>query len=171
MKGDIFRIYEKKDPALMNSIGRCAVVEVYDEKSVCEISLMVEREIGADTVAIKKIKYRDTNLYPGIFQLLTKVAEPYEPHKDITVYIHKIVDENKNETQFSEAVRKEIGRIFSQKKRIKLVSGSSVSKALLAYMPDEYAGSTAFLKEYLKRDGIDVIVRRNLPGQRWKGLK
>jgi hypothetical protein len=62
----------------------------------------MNNEIGKDTVVIDKLTANDSNLFPAIFQLLTKVVEPYEPNKEITVFVHSIFDEQNNITKFSE---------------------------------------------------------------------
>ena len=162
IKGDILQIYDKKDTALINSIGKCAVIEMIsdrDDRSICEI-IKMNKEISGDTVTLKKIRYSDANLYPAILQLLTKVVEPYKPFEDIRVYVYNIFDDKNNVTLFSENVKKEIKNIFYQKKRIKVVEGN-VSQALYAYYPQEYGESNAIIEEYLKKDNIDVIIAGN----------
>jgi len=156
IKGDILGIYRVDDVRLLDSIGRCAVVATQDSTSVCEIVKM-KREIGADVVNIHKMSFNDPNLFVPIFQLLTRTVEPYEPQKEITVYIHDIVDEQNSVTEFSERVRNEIKKVFFQKKRIKPL-GKAVSQSLLAYLPGEFTESHQMIEDYMKRDNIDVII-------------
>jgi hypothetical protein len=156
IKGDIFSIYKTTDTDYLDSIGKCAVTNIYETTSVCEIFKM-NNEIGKDTVVIDKLTSNDSNLFPAIFQLLTKVVEPYEPQREITVYVHSIYDEQNNITKFSEKLQKEIKKIFFQKKRIK-PAGTNVSQALFAYLPGEYAESNQVIEGYLKKDNIDVLI-------------
>ncbi len=53
IKGDILTVYHQLDTNRVEPIGQCAIVEIYDAKSVCEIITM-NREIGLDTVTIKR---------------------------------------------------------------------------------------------------------------------
>ena len=156
IKGDVLGIYMAEDVKLLDPIGRCAVVLVQDSMSVCEI-IKMKREIGTDMVTIQKMEFNDPNLLGPIYQLLTKTVDPYEPQKEITVYVHNIVDEQNSVTEFSEMVRKEIKKIFFQKKRIKPVT-KAVSQSLLAYLPGEFSESHQMIEEYMKRDNIDVII-------------
>jgi hypothetical protein len=114
-------------------------------------------EIENDVVTIDKLAYNDPSLLPAIFKLLTKVVEPYEPQKEIIVYIHNIYDENNNITKFSEKLQKEIKKVFYQKKRIK-PAGKDVSRALFAYLPSEYAESNKEIENFIRKDNIDVII-------------
>jgi len=156
IKGDIFTVYHEGDTYRAEPIGQCAVVEIYDSKSVCEI-ISMQREIGLDTVTIKKLAYDDALLFPPIFALLTKVVEPYAPEKRIVVYIHEFFDEKHNVTRFSEKIKGEMKKVFFQKKRIS-PAGKSISSALFAYLPGEYNEYNKTIEDYLKRDQIDVII-------------
>lgn len=156
IKGDILSVYETSDANRLNVVGKCAVVDVYESKSICEVVKMYSNEIGRDNVVIDKISINDSNLYPVIFQLLTKIVEPYEPYKGISVYVHSIINEQNNVTKFSENLRKEIEKVFSQKKRIKLIDNAS--PAFFAYLPNEYAESKKDIEHCLKRDNIDVLI-------------
>lgn len=157
IKGDILTIYKQNDTEYLNPIGKCAVVNVNDTTSICEITKINSSEIAKDAVVIDKLSINDVSLYPAIFQLLTKVVEPYEPYKDIVVHIHAIFDEQNNITKLSEKIQKEIGRIFYQKKRIVKYNGK-ISQALKAYLPAEYADSNDIIEDYLKKEKIDVLV-------------
>jgi len=156
IKGDILSIYKNEDVNSINILGKCALVNVNDSKSICEIIKIFDNEIGRDSVVIDKIIVSDANFYPVIFQLLTKVVEPYEPYKEIRVYINSILDEQNNVTKFSDKLQKEIKKVFSQKKRINVVD--NVSPALIAYLPSEYAESSKDIEGYLKRDNLDAII-------------
>jgi hypothetical protein len=156
IKGDILTIYKTADTNYMDPIGKCAIINVYDVTSICEITKIYSSEIGKDTVVIDKLAVNDYGLYPAIFQLLSKVMEPYETDKEIRVYVHNVFDEQNNITKFSEKVQKEISKIFFQKKRIKPVT--NVSQALFAYLPGEYAESNQVVEDYLRKDNIDVLI-------------
>lgn len=160
IKGDILSIYKNNDTKFTDVSGKCAITDVYDSTSICEITRINNIEIDRDTVIMDKLSINDPNLYPAIFKLLTKVVEPYEPHKEITVYVHNIFDEQNNITKFSEGLQKEIKNVFFQKKRIKQPS-SKVSQQLFAYLPSEYAGSKEIIEDYLKKDKIDVLISGN----------
>ncbi|MBA4390039.1 MAG: hypothetical protein C0399_03780 [Syntrophus sp. (in: bacteria)] len=156
IKGDILNVYRNIDTKLLDPIGRCAIVAIYDTTAICEVVKM-KVEIENDTVTIDKLVYNDPHLFAAIFQMLTKVVEPYAPQKDITVYIHSIYDENNNITKFSETLQKEIKKVFYQKKRIK-PAGKDVARALFAYLPSEYAESNKVIEDYIRKDNIDVII-------------
>ncbi len=156
IKGDIFTIYGKADAMKTDPIGKCAVVQIYDTRSVCEI-IQMDQEIGKDMITLKKPLYGDAFLYPSIFTLLTKVVEPYSPEKKIKVYIHQIFDENHNVTEFSQKIRKEIVNVFFQKDRM-VSAGKLVSPALFAYLPGEYNEYNKTIEGYLQKDNIDVII-------------
>ncbi len=156
IKGDILSIYKNDDISRKKILGNCAIVNVNDSKSICEIIKIFDSEIGRDNVVIDKIIVSDVNFYPVIFQLLTKVVEPYEPYKEIKVYVNNILDEQNNVSKFSDKLQKEIKKVFSQKKRIKVVD--NISPALIAYLPSEYAEASKDIESYLKRDDIDVII-------------
>ena len=79
IKGDILTIYKTDDTNYLDPIGKCAVINVYDVTSICEIIKIYNNEIGKDAVVIDKLTINDSSLFPVIFQLLTKVVEPYEP--------------------------------------------------------------------------------------------
>ncbi|HOC45392.1 MAG TPA: hypothetical protein PKM26_02200, partial [Syntrophorhabdaceae bacterium] len=149
IKGDILTIYSAADKAKSDPIGRCAVVQVNDTGSICEI-IEMSREIGKDAVALKKVAYDDALLYPSLFTLLSKVVEPYPPEKKIKVYIYQIFDENHNVTEFSQKVRKEMVRVFFQKKRI-VSAGRLISPALSAYLPGEYDEYNKTIEDYLRK--------------------
>lgn len=156
IKGDILTVFHQSDTRMADPIGQCAVVEIYDAKSVCEIITMT-REIGMDTVTIKKMTYDDALLFPSVFALLTKVVEPYSPEKQVVVYIHDFFDDKHNVTRFSEKIKREVNKVFFQKKRIKS-AGRAISPALFAYLPGEYNEYNKTIEDYLRRDRIDVII-------------
>lgn len=156
IKGDILTIYGRTDTQHFDTLGKCAVTKVYDSTGICEI-IRMKNEIGRDIVTIPRLKYSDANLFPVIFKLMTRTIEPYEPEKEITVYVNNIYDENNNITKFSEGLRKEIKKVFYQKKRIKPVAGD-ISPELFAYLPDEYDKSKDVIEDYMKKDKTDVII-------------
>lgn len=156
IKGDILTVYFKADTMRSDPIGKCAVVEIYDTRSVCQIIEMT-REIGKDVVTIAKLASDDALLYPGVFTLLSKIVEPYPPEKKVKVYVYQIFDEKNNITEFSQRIRKEIIKVFSQKKRMQPAS-RLISPALGAYLPGEYDEYNKTIEEYLKKDNVDVII-------------
>ena len=156
IKGDIFTIYAQADMMLTAPIGKCAVIQVYDTRSVCEI-IKMKQEIGKDIITLKKIAYDDALIFPSIFTLLTKVVEPYSPEKKIKVYIYQIFDENNNVTELSQKIRKEMVKVFFQKDRI-ISAGKLITPALHAYLPGEYDEYNKTIEGYLQKDNIDVII-------------
>ncbi|MBP1748241.1 MAG: hypothetical protein H6Q52_780 [Deltaproteobacteria bacterium] len=156
IKGDIFTVYAQADVLKTDPIGKCAVVQIYETRSVCEI-IEMNREIGKDLITLKKVAYDDALLYPSIFTLLSKVVEPYSPEKKVKVYIYQIFDENHNVTEFSQKIRKEIVKVFFQKNRI-VSAGKLISPALFAYLPGEYGEYNKTIEDYLRKDNIDVII-------------
>jgi hypothetical protein len=157
VEGDILTIYKMDDTKYLDPLGKCAVTNVFEVTSICEITKMYNNEIGSDAVILDKLTTNDPSLFPVVFKLLTKVVEPYEPEKEITVYVHSILDEQNNITKFSEKLQKEIKKVFFQKKRIK-PAGTTVSQSLFAYLPSEYAESNQIIEDYLKKDNVDVLI-------------
>ncbi len=157
IKGDILTVYGQADEKRTDAIGKCAVVTIYDSRSICEIIEMTKEIGGKDIVTLKKLASDDALLYPSIFTLLSKVVEPYPPEKKITVYIYQIFDENHNVTALSQKIQQEMVKVFYQKNRIKQV-GKGVSPALFAYLPGEYNEYNKTIEDYLAKDNIDVII-------------
>jgi hypothetical protein len=158
IKGDILTIYKTNDIDYLDPIGKCAIINVYDIKSTCEITKIYDSEIGNDAVVTEKLGVNEPGLFPVIFQIMTKIVEPYEPEKEVRVYVHSIFDEQNNITKFSEKLQKEISKVLSQKKRIRLVGKENVSQSLFAYLPWEYAESNQIIENYLNKDNIDVLI-------------
>jgi hypothetical protein len=156
IKGDILTIYARTDTTLSDPVGKCAVVQIYDTRSICQVIEMT-REIGKDTATIAKLAFDDAQLYPGIFTLLSKIVEPYPPEKKVKVYVYQIFDEKHNITEFSQKIRKDIVKVFSQKKRMEPAS-RLISPALSAYLPGEYDEYNKTIEDYLRKDNIDAIV-------------
>jgi len=156
IKGDILTIHKPYDTNYIYPIGKCAVTNIFDVTSICEVIKINNTEISYDTVVIDKLTSNDFSLFPVIYQLLTKVVESYAPEKEITVYVHSIFDEQDNITKFSEKVQKEIKNIFYQKKRIK--QPRSVSKSLFAYQPGDYAEYGQAIEGFLNKDNNDVLI-------------
>jgi len=156
IKGDILTIYDKRDVMQSEPVGRCAVVQIYDAGSICQVIEML-REIGKDVVTLKRLAYDDALFYPGVFTLLSKIVEPYPPEKKVKVYVYQVFDEKNNITELSQKIRKEIIKVFSQKKRMEPAS-RLISPALSAYFPGEYDEYNKTIEGYLQKDNIDVIV-------------
>jgi hypothetical protein len=154
-KGDIFKISEEKDPDLKGPIGRCAVLDVKEDKSTCEIVKMSKEIRKGNIVLTNKLLFSDSGLYPIVYDTLNKFLQPYEPYKKVSVYIYNFFDEKNNVTRFSEILKKEMKNIFSQKNRINMVSDDE-GKGFVLY-PEEYL-NTKFVEDYMKRDDINVLV-------------
>jgi hypothetical protein len=155
IKGDIYKISEEKDPDLKGPIGNCAVFDVKEDQSTCEIIKMSKEIRKGDLVLTKKLDFSDKNLYSIIYNSLNKFLEPYEPYQKVSVYIYNFLDEKNNITKFSELLKKEMKNILSQKSRINIVSDDA-GKGLVIY-PEEYA-NTKFIEDYMKRDNINVFI-------------
>jgi hypothetical protein len=155
IKGDIYKISEEKDPDLKGPIGRCAVLDVKEDQSTCEIIKMSKEIRKGNVVSTKKLDFSDSRLYSIIFDSLNKFLQPYEPYKNINVYIYNFFDEKNNITKLSELIKREMKNILSQKNRINLVS-DEVGKGFLIY-PEEYM-NTKFIEDYMKRDNINVLI-------------
>jgi hypothetical protein len=155
IKGDIYKITEEKNPDLKGPIGRCAVLDVKDTESTCEIVKMSKEIRKGNIATLNKTTFFDGRLYPLIYDSLNVLLESYEPYKNVSVYIYNFFDEKNNITKFSELIKKEMKNIFSQKPRISLVS-DEVGKGFFLY-PEEYV-NTKFIEDYMKRDNINVLI-------------
>jgi hypothetical protein len=76
IKGEILTIYKTNDPDYLDPIGKCALINVYEATSICEIIKINSNEIGKDAVVSERLTTNDPSLFPAIFQLLTKTVEP-----------------------------------------------------------------------------------------------
>jgi len=162
--GDILNLVESDDDILIGNIGKCAVIKTEDSTSVCEV-IKLSAEVGkGDYVYINRLEYSDPQIDPIAFMLLNEVIAPYEPQKNIRVYLHDIYDEKKNTTKLSELIKGEIAFIFQQKKRVAVDTTSL--KGYINY-PDHYFNtdtdkpknkSVDILKNSMKRFNIDVAI-------------
>jgi hypothetical protein len=156
IKGDILQISRDSDHDLINPMGRCALVRVDPDSSICEI-ISIRNEISQDyQVNANKLYYTDERFYPIIYQLLYGVVEPYQPQKMVSVYIHDIFDKKLNKTMFSMRVKREVENIFTQKSKI-LLKGSLVSKEFHFY-PIDSAENQRMIDDFMKRENIDVFI-------------
>ncbi len=156
IKGDLLKVTDGKDSALKGDIGRCAVLRVYGSSSLCKI-IRAKLEVGrGDKVEANRLIYEDAAVFEQLLLLLNSIVEPYEPHKEISVYIHQIFDHKNDLTKFSQQVRKEMVSLFSQKPRIRLVAGDGES--IFAFYPHEYGDRIRAVKEFMRKDGVDVVL-------------
>ncbi|MCX5815626.1 MAG: hypothetical protein NTX75_05200 [Proteobacteria bacterium] len=162
--GDILKVFESDDDFLIGEIGRCAVTKIEDSTSVCEVIKLSAEAGKGDYVEINKLEYTDPRIYPLVFTLLNEIVTPYEPQKDIRVYVHNIYDEKYNITGLSEKIRSEIINIFSQKNRI-IVNPYDLS-GYITY-PDKYfyidtgrsrKETIGIVKEVMKRTDTNVVI-------------
>jgi hypothetical protein len=156
IKGDILQISRDADHNLVNPMGRCALVRVDPDSSVCEITSL-RNEISQDyQVYANKLYYTDERFYPIIYPLLYRVAEPHQPQKRISVYIHDMFDKRLNKTMFSMRVKREVENIFAQKSKI-LLKGNLESKEFHFY-PIDSAENQTMIDDFMKREDIDVLI-------------
>ncbi|MCX5811018.1 MAG: hypothetical protein NT178_00505 [Proteobacteria bacterium] len=162
--GDILKIVESDDDILIGNIGKCAVIKTEDSTSVCEVIKLSAEAGKGDYVYINKLEYEDHQIYPVSFRLLNEIIAPYEPQKNIRVYIHNIYDEKNNITKFSEKIKEEIASVFKQKKRMTVDTASLIN--YINYQ-DHYFNSDTdkpkkesidILKNSMKRFDIDVLI-------------
>jgi hypothetical protein len=156
IKGDILQIARDVDYDLINPSGRCALVRVDPDSSVCEI-ISVKNEISQDyQVYANKLYPSDERLFSIIYPLLYRVVEPYQPQKKISVYIHDLFDKTLNKTIFSVRAKREVENIFAQKSKI-LLKQDLVSKEFHFYTIDSPENQKA-IDDFMKRGNIDVFV-------------
>lgn len=156
IKGDLLKVIDGKDSSLKGDIGRCAVLQVYGSSTLCTI-VKAKLEIAkGDRVETNRLFYQDAAIYEQLLLLLSSIVGPYEPHKELRVYIHQIYDQQNNITRLSEKVRKEMVSLFSQKARMKLVTGEGEN--IFAFYPYEYGDRIRAVKEFMRKDGVDVIL-------------
>jgi hypothetical protein len=156
IKGDILQISVSGDSELINPVGRCALVRVDPDSSVCEI-ISVKNEISkGNQVHANRLNYTEERFYPIIYTLLYEAVEPYPPQKQISVYIHDIFDKKLNTTMFSMKAKREVENIFAQKSRI-LLKGDSLSKGLQFY-PFDSPENQKTIDDFMKREDIDVFI-------------
>jgi hypothetical protein len=162
--GDILKLVESDDDVLIGNIGKCAVIRTEDSTSVCEVIKLSAEAGRGDYVYANKLEYLDSQLYPIAFMLLNEVLGPYEPQKNIRVFIHDIYDEKKNITKLSELIKEEIAFIFKQKKRVSVDVASL--KGYMNYQDHYFNPDTDkpikeridTLKNSMKRFDIDAAV-------------
>jgi hypothetical protein len=156
IKGDILQISREADYNLINPVGRCALVRVDHDSSICEI-ISIKNEISQDyQVYANKLYSTDGRFYPIIYPLLYRVVEPYQPQKKVSVYIHDIFDKRLNKTIFSMRIKREVENIFAQKSKI-LLKGDLMSKEFHFY-PIDSPENQKMIDDFMKRENIDVFI-------------
>ena len=156
IKGDILQISRDEDRDLLNPVGRCALVRVDTDFSVCEI-ISVKKEISQDyQVYANRLYYTEERFYPIVYSLLQRAVEPFPPQKKISVYVHDFFDKKLNVTMFSIRAKREVENIFAQKRRI-LLRGDLSSKEFKFY-PIDSAENQKMITDFMKRENIDVFI-------------
>ncbi|MCX8021405.1 MAG: hypothetical protein N2745_01360 [Syntrophorhabdaceae bacterium] len=157
IKGDIVTIASKEDRGLEYPLGRCAVVKVGAESSICEVIDSRKEITYGDALYIPKLAYREENLFPVIYSLLYNIAESVPPHKKQTVYIHDIFDKTLNITRYSLKTKKEMEEVFSQKQNKILLREGLLSRDVRFFPIDSFE-NLIFLKNFMERERIDVFI-------------
>jgi hypothetical protein len=156
IKGDVLQIGAASEHGFTPKIGRCVVLEVRNDSSICEI-VKAKAEVGAGYRAIAdRLAPGDERIAPHAFHLLFLSVEPYSTEKAVRIYIHHIFDEKNDVTELSRRIRGEIRRLFAQKKRVTLRE-PSVEKGAKFY-PGTYRKYTGLVEGLMDKEGIDVII-------------
>ena len=157
IKGDYGRITKADaiDPSV--TVGRCAVVEVREAGLLCEIyQAKGEVEVG-DRVFFKALSFApDAALQEVAIAFLNSVVAPYEPSKQVSVYVLPVYDDANNVTGLSQRMRKQLIDALAQKSRISLSQESSL-KELILY-PDDDMAWVWDARDALKKAGVDVLI-------------
>jgi hypothetical protein len=156
IKGDILQISRDVDYNLINPAGRCALVRVDPDSSICEI-ISIRNEISQDyQVYANRLYSTEERFYPIIYPLLYSVVEPYQPQKKVSVYVYDIFDKRLNKTMFSMRIKREIENVFAQKSKI-LLKGDLTSKEFHFY-PIDSPDYQRMIDDFMKRENIDVFI-------------
>lgn len=157
IKGDILTITAPADINLEKQIGKCAVLDVGRKSSVCQIvSANMEIKRGS-RVSIGQASLTLPRLFSAAYTLLSKSVEAYEPNEKIAVFIHNIFDDQGNVTQLSNRIREQIEKLFTEKKRIRIVKAVSHEKDLTFY-PNLDSEQYPIRHEFMDAFGVDVLV-------------
>ena len=156
IKGDVLQFAAKSDTGLIDPTGRCAVLRVSPNNSVCEV-IRAKREIErSSTVFTDLLRWDQVQFYPSIYRLLYAIVEPYEPPRKVNVYLGGVFNEKNEITAFSMEMQNQVAYIFGQKKKINL-RNDLAEKDFLFY-PDAPKDHRDSLKELMRQAGLDVFV-------------
>lgn len=154
IKGDIGKIFSRTEKKL--EIGRCVVHESRSVSSTCEIIESLREIARGDMVVFSGVDYRDKGLFLPIIDVLDSSVKAFPAHEKVRILIHEVFDAKNNITQFSEKARSELIYIASQKKRIVAVAARQLAD--FSYYPDEYGASSGQIKNFLRNNGLDLIL-------------
>ena len=153
IKGDILNITTLKDVKFLNPAGRCALIWVGSDSSLCLLINSID-EIGKKNVAyIDKMFFQDERLSLPLYTLLFKTAELYEPYKKINVHIGNIYDSKLNITKYSMRLKREIEKAYSQKKKFIAKADKNPT-----FYPLYDKDNTTLIMNYMSVENIDVFV-------------
>jgi hypothetical protein len=158
IKGDVGIVAADQDKAATGTfVGQCAVVKSSPGSSVCEVITQKMEVEGGDLILFDRVRYRDPNAYPLAIAMLSDIVEPYEPYKPLKIMVYGVFDDQNAVTGFSDAFKREIASIFSQKKRIQVVDGGSEFKDFVFY-PGADADVLRSVRAKMKKAEIDVLL-------------
>ena len=158
IKGDVGLVAADQNNAATGTfLGRCAVVKSSPGSSLCEVITQKMEVEGGDLILFDRVRYRDPNAYPAAIAMLSDIVEPYEPYKPLKIMVYGVFDEKNAVTGFSDALKREIASIFSQKKRIQVVDGGSEFKDFVFY-PGVGPDVIRSVKAKMKKAEIDVLL-------------
>jgi hypothetical protein len=160
IKGDVGQVAAGLDQAAEGTyVGQCAVTKAAISSSICEV-ITLKREVeGGDTIFFDRVRYSDPDVYPPAITMLSEIVEPYEPYKQLRVMIYGIFDEGNQVTGFSQGLRNELVSIFSQKKRIHVISSGEFKD--FVFYPGAGPEVLEFAKTKMKKANIDVLLFGN----------
>ena len=98
----------------------------------------------------------DAALQEVAIAFLNSVVAPYEPSKQVSVYVLPVYDDANNVTGLSQRMRKQLIDALAQKSRISLSQESSL-KELVLY-PDDDMAWVWDARDALKKAGVDVLI-------------
>lgn len=156
IKGDILNITTLKDVDFLNPTGRCALIRVDSDLSVCRLIKAINEIERGNAVYIDKLFFQDERLSLPLYTLLYKTAEPYEPYKKINVYIGNIFDSKLNTTKYSTRLKKEIEKTYYQKKKFIVREDFPLKNFMLYPLNDK--DSTTLIKNFMSQENIDVFI-------------
>jgi len=165
IKGDTLSIYKKQDrPQMVDEIGKCVVVKINENVSVCQI-IKSRIEAGkGDFVLLKRLTYSEPQLFPLIYTALNEIVAPYENYRQIKIYLDNIYDEKNNITEFSNVIKEEIYNILKEKERLSV--DTAILKEYINYQDhyfypdiDRSKQKRIYdLKKKMEQFNIDVVI-------------
>jgi hypothetical protein len=157
IKGDYGRIMKRDAVDPSDMAGRCAVTEVRDTTLLCHVyQAKGEIEMG-DRVFLRPLASAPDAAFQEVtIAFLNNIVAPYEPSKQISVYVLPVYDAANNVTGLSQKIRRELVDGLRQKSRIS-VSQDSNLKELVLY-PDDDLAWIWDARDALNKAGVDIIV-------------